>query len=311
MRDMDLPNLFIIGAPKCGTTSVFRWLADHPEISRSKTKEPNFFLGDELNYLKIYPNHKVSEISEYLSLFESVNSLTRVKMEGSVHYLYSEPALDFISAITPKPKLIVMLRNPADRIWSHFHYIKQQAKSQISIDFPTYIDKILGANNEAPIRFTDEPWSQHLLQNQLRYSSYLQHLRLWRDRFPEVNIKIFLLEELPLRKRSTLLDIAEWIDVDPSFYKDYAFRSQNVAMSPVSIKVRNFLKKYPKYFPKSARNLTVRIIDRLMRFSKDKLSQVDNRAHDHGALVQLEEFFSVENKQLQSEFKLDLSCWRK
>jgi hypothetical protein len=105
------PNLFIIGAPKCGTTSIASWLSDHPQIYMSPDKEPRFFNTD-LNYVK------TTNEQDYLRLFEGAESHHSVIGEASVWYLFSETAVPNIEREMPGARYIVMLRNPVDMSYS-------------------------------------------------------------------------------------------------------------------------------------------------------------------------------------------------
>lgn len=100
------PNLFILGAPKCGTTSMASWLAQHPDIYVSPIKEPHYFNTD-MNY------HNVENIAEYETLFIGAKNY-KIVAEASVWYLYSQTAVKNIIKYSPGAKFIVMFRNPID-----------------------------------------------------------------------------------------------------------------------------------------------------------------------------------------------------
>ncbi|RJG17415.1 hypothetical protein D4A39_11905 [Alcanivorax profundi] len=102
---MKKPNLYIVGAPKCGTTAMAVWLSQHPDIYVSAVKEPHYF-GEE---------HRLTKtIEEYERLFSGVPEETRWVCEASVWYLFSETAIKNIVQYNPESKFIVMLRNPVD-----------------------------------------------------------------------------------------------------------------------------------------------------------------------------------------------------
>lgn len=115
---MKEPNLFIIGAPKCGTTSIFNALSKHSDIAPSSEKEPHFYSSD------FYRPRRIS-MDRYISLF---NGDKREKasywMEGSTRYIYSDAALTQIRNNVSCPKIIAVLRNPADLLFSlHNHLV--------------------------------------------------------------------------------------------------------------------------------------------------------------------------------------------
>ena len=104
-------DFFLAGFPKCGTTSLAAYLAEHPNICFSTIKEPFFFCSD-------FPKRRViKEWADYRSLFVRAEQ-TEVLGEGTVCYIYSEAALSNIAAHNPRAKLIVVVRNPVDLIYS-------------------------------------------------------------------------------------------------------------------------------------------------------------------------------------------------
>ena len=103
---MKKPNFFIIGAPKCGTTSLANWLAEHPRVFFSDTKEPHFFCTDGYTGVKT--------LKQYEKLFEDAKPHHLAVGEGSTHYLFSKVAVPNILVYNPDARFIVCLRNPVD-----------------------------------------------------------------------------------------------------------------------------------------------------------------------------------------------------
>lgn len=99
------PNVFILGAPKCGTTSLANWLTDHPQVYFSPIKEPSFFNYD-------YGFRRQWSLERYEQLFEGAKESHRAVCEASVKYLYSRTAVPAILAYADSPKFVVMLRDP-------------------------------------------------------------------------------------------------------------------------------------------------------------------------------------------------------
>ena len=108
------PSFFIIGAPKCGTTSLYRYLTLHPNIIMSKPKEPHYF-SDDIN------NGRISELEKYLNCFNHVDEKEEIKAigEASTLYLYSKIAIKNILSFNKNAKFIVMLRNPVDIVYTY------------------------------------------------------------------------------------------------------------------------------------------------------------------------------------------------
>lgn len=111
------PSFFIVGAPKCGTTALFDYLGQHPSISLPSIKEPNFFNSD------LQGSKKAKNIEDYLRLFEGCDSNT-ITGEATTWYLFSKEAAKNIHEFNPNAKIIIMLRNPVDMLYSlHSHYM--------------------------------------------------------------------------------------------------------------------------------------------------------------------------------------------
>lgn len=109
-HDLKKPNFFIVGAPKCGTSSLYEYLREHPDIFMSEVKEPFYFCPD-LGF------HRYKNDQEYLTLFSKVDHETRIG-EASTQYLYSKVAADKIYQFNPEARIVIMLRNPVDMMHS-------------------------------------------------------------------------------------------------------------------------------------------------------------------------------------------------
>ena len=112
-------DFFIVGAPKAGTTSLFHYLDEHPEIGMSSQKEPDYFSDKDIqNRGMYYGKNRIDTIEKYHDLFDDTNS--KLKGEGSVSYLFYNNVPAKIKEYNPNAKIIIMLRNPIDRAFSHY-----------------------------------------------------------------------------------------------------------------------------------------------------------------------------------------------
>lgn len=111
------PDFFIVGAPRCGTTALYSYLRQHPEIFLPDQKEPHFFNTD------MNSGGAIRDEQEYLALFADARDQTRVG-EASVYYLSSQVAPHRIKSFCPAAKIIIMLRNPVETLHAlHSHQI--------------------------------------------------------------------------------------------------------------------------------------------------------------------------------------------
>jgi hypothetical protein len=107
------PNLFIVGAARAGTTSLWRYLGEHPEIFMTYFKEPNFFSGHRPARGPV-----VHDEAAYLRLF--ANARTPLRGEASPSYLWSEHAPARIKRVSPDAQIVITLRDPIERAQSSY-----------------------------------------------------------------------------------------------------------------------------------------------------------------------------------------------
>ena len=117
MSEINRPNLFIVGAPKTGTSAMYQWLGDHPYIYMSPAKEPHYFATD-LNSFRA-----CSTEASYQHLFAKANAHHRWVGEASKMYMFSEVAIEKLKSYSPDARLIVMLRNPVELVYSFHHHL--------------------------------------------------------------------------------------------------------------------------------------------------------------------------------------------
>lgn len=127
---MSSPNLFIIGAPKCGTTALATYLGRHPSVFMSVPKEPHYFCED-------FPKMRsYTDLDEYQKLFIEATDEHKVIGEASVWYLYSKVAVPNIYQYRSDAKVIIMLRNPVDMVYS-MHSQNVNSADEDVVDFHT------------------------------------------------------------------------------------------------------------------------------------------------------------------------------
>ena len=125
---MTLPNFIIIGAAKAGTTALYEYLGEHPDVFVSPVKETNFFSS----------GHPIGTQDEYEAQFAGVRG-ERAIGEASVQYIASKNAAAQMRDQLPDVKLIAMLRNPADRAFSHY---LMQSRGDAYRQDPRSIDQV-------------------------------------------------------------------------------------------------------------------------------------------------------------------------
>lgn len=128
------PDLFILGAPKAGTTALAQYLSGHPDVFMSSPKEPGYFIRHLYRFDRNFGTYAIARTeAEYLALFAS-GAMAQIVGEASVGYLASAQALAEINAFSPNAKYIVMVRNPLE-IAQAWHAQKVYEGEETEIDF--------------------------------------------------------------------------------------------------------------------------------------------------------------------------------
>ena len=117
------PNFFIIGAAKCGTTSLYDYLTQHPCIHSSLTKEPRYFDKYYYRGLNWYKTHYPSSLKKWVAT--KIKKKPFVVVDATPRYLDHPHTPDRIKEIVPSAKFVVLLRNPIDRAYSHYWYCRR------------------------------------------------------------------------------------------------------------------------------------------------------------------------------------------
>jgi hypothetical protein len=303
---MSIPNLIIAGAPKCGTSSLFSWLADHPQACGSTVKE-TFYLMDEGHPLRRKDsNYHQHGLDGYRACFGNCSQQHRIIFEATTHYLYQQTALDVLSKLDPMPQIVVLLRKPSERVYSSFQYSKNNlANVRRELTFTRFVDELQKTPDSALIgEYARE--SAYVLKNDLRYSRYIEYLSLWVARFGSERVKVFLFEEMKKDPRVFMQNFARRVGIDPSFYDDYHFQARNETVGLSYLTLHRGARKLNRAIPRGNLRNALKTI-----YLKAQSSKTENgiTSEDRQSLAELEKQFQPFNQRLAVEFGLDLSAW--
>lgn len=231
-RILILPNFIILGSPKCGTTSLYNYLAQHPEIYMSQVKEPGFFTLEgreipESHWFETRGAYSFTTLTEYSKLFAEVSSEIAIG-ETSSAYFASIKATQRIRHYIPDAKLVAVLRNPADRLYSHFNFMVMLGRESQDIHITVADQLALNLQNA-------ESSGDHHNHYYLVHGLYYKHLRRFYKYFLKEKIKVYLFEELRYETKKLLGDLFKFLEVDENFQVDHSthhnpsgvFRSQS------------------------------------------------------------------------------------
>lgn len=232
-----LPNFFIIGAAKSGTTMLYTLLERHPEVYMSPEKEPRFFAleGQPLDFRG--PGDEASNATAvhdpeaYLRLFAGVTTEKAVG-EASTLYLFSPTAPQRIKAAVPHARLIAILRHPADRAYSNYLHLVRDTRE--TLDFEE-------ALRQETVRTSVLHWSRFWYYKKTGY--YFEQLRRYYDHFDPEQIKVYLYEDLKDDATGLMKDIYRFLGVDDTFEPSVEHR-QNVSGVPKSTLLHTLVFKH-------------------------------------------------------------------
>ena len=292
-NNYNIPNLFIVGAPKCGTTSMHNWLSQHPEIFMSEPKEPFYFCKDIIREADEY-NKKATfkfqyrDEENYFSLFEQATN-EKYRGEASTRYLYSKIAPSYIRQFSPKAKIIIMLREPVNFMYSwHSHKIRGGTEEDIeNFEKALEAEKERKEHKKMPNKVV---CPSDLFYSELaHFSSYITN---YQKHFPKEQIKIIILEEIKQDPGKIYREILEFLQVeDTQFSPDFEILNRN---SKLRSKYLNDLIKNSKYIKRAFRLVTP---DKIRRKITSTLERMNKKT------VERDPMPSQTKKELMTKFK--------
>lgn len=187
-----LPNFLIIGAPRCGTTSLYFYLRQHPDVFMPAVKEPNYYWPEGWERTA----DAIRTRAEYERLFDRAAG-ERAVGEATTHILVSPSAPERVLRDLPGVRLVVSLRQPADRAYSHYlHRVRWGLESRP-------VEEALVPGNPA-----------------YDFGRYGELLQPWLDRVPRERLHVIVYEELAEDADRVMRDLFAFLGVDASFPVD-------------------------------------------------------------------------------------------
>ena len=213
---MRLPEFFIIGAPKCGTTSLALYLARHRQVFIPPIKEPHYFLTD------LRRPDRVSNRRTYEALFKKANGFHRTSGEASVFYLLSRAAVPNILGFNPHAMFIVMVRSPLEMVVSlHAEQLWSCAENVEDLETAWRLRTERLAGAPLPALCDDPRFLDY--SGICRLGEQLNRLYLT---VPRDRVKVIALDEMQRYPRETYEAVLGFLGVDPDGSQD--FRAHNV-----------------------------------------------------------------------------------
>jgi Sulfotransferase family len=313
---LKVPNFFIVGAPKAGTSALYAFLDQHPQIFMSPLKEPNYFaseirpehfgahdrkrLASEnkalAEYLRGDMREKrfggmVSSWEDYLRLFQDVTDEVAVG-EATACYLWSQSAPRGIATRIPHARIIVNLRNPIDRAFSQYLQMVAIGRTRRS-----FREQIRQSMRRDPEQF-GSAWPL------LEFGCYHEQLTRYLGEFPRSQIHISIYEELECEPTRLLADLFAFLGVDPLYSVDVSARHH--APTVPKLTATAYLLKKARLWPYVRKLAPSPLGPRLRSLMVRSRASLVMDAADRAFLT---DYYRDEIEKLASLLDRDLSAW--
>jgi len=220
-----LPDFMIIGSQKCGTTSLYYHLKQHPNIAYTLVKEVSFFDDKFANGFEWYRSHFPTNAYRYL--YRMIHNCNILVGEATAGYLFDPHAPGRVSHLLPNAKLIVMLRNPIDRAYSQYQVNVRNSCEPLSFE-----DAIAGEEGriggEREQLLKDEHYDAAGYRR-FSYQSrgiYVDQLKVWMELFPKRHFLILRSEDYFAAPHLVCNQVARFLDLPEWELKEFAIKNK-------------------------------------------------------------------------------------
>lgn len=287
---MTLPNFIIIGVAKAGTTSLNHYLDQHSQIFMCPVKETNFFGYEDARAWAwtdegsppMLQRFRIKTLEAYEALFDAATDEIAIG-EASPQYFRSPTAAQRIHELIPDVKLVVSLRNPADRAFSGFLMRTRRGEAVKSI-----YEELT-------------PESSH----HVREGFYYRRLKRYFDIFDRDHIKVLIFEEFKEYPAKIITDLFEFLGVNTNFVPDTSIRYNPAAIPKIRLLNRLFfnptlIRTTKSVFPESVHGMVKRL--RQVNLRTPPMFPADLR-------TELIKLYRDDILQLEFLLERDLSIW--
>ncbi len=283
------PNFFIVGAAKAGTTSLYHYLSQHPDVYMSPIKEPHYFSQVKPSWKQRFLMEPVLDEGAYLKLFYGARGKKAVG-EASPSYLWDQAAPFLIKEKVPEAKIIMLLRDPVERAFSH--YLMDVRQGVVKGGFLEELKK----------DFEDEKKGWGISHLYVELGFYHEQIARYKECFSEDNIKIILFDDLVRSEVDFVREVAIFLGLKSDFV--FSAEAKNTFSRSRFIFFKNILKVF------GAKNIAKKFISEdKIRFFKEKLffSQGERPILDEDSVDFLRKIYDYDHNCLKRDF--NISFW--
>ena len=203
IKNNRFPNLFIVGSQKCGTTAIAEYFRSHPDIFVPLQKEPWYFCND------LSRNFKKIDLDYYLNMYEK-SDRERYLLDASPLYIKSKSAVDEILKVSPYSKIIIMIRNPIELVYSLYFQLKYNREEDAkTFEDAISLQKVRKKDPEATKNFLF-PLNAQYFEIGKTCDDIDRYLR----RFGSNNVKIIIFDDFKRDTRSVYIELLRFIGLE-------------------------------------------------------------------------------------------------
>lgn len=224
-----LPDFIIIGARRCGTTSLYHYLTQHPQVIPALTKEVHYFTANYDKGLDWYRSYFPMLLHKQLC--QLMRGDVVITGEATPSYIYDPLIAQRIFQVKPDVKLIALLRNPVDAVYSAYHFgLKVGTYTAESMPFAETISNELEQlkTHDGEAASLTNGQAQARRRGWLWHGLYVEHLKPWLAQFPREQLLIIISEAFFSDPHKTFQEVLEFLSLRPYRLKSYDKLNANV-----------------------------------------------------------------------------------
>ncbi len=212
-----IPNFFIVGAPKAGTTSLYEYLSRHPEVFMPATiKEPDYFSHEEILQQPLYyKTTHITDAQKYRALFAEVEGQKAVG-EASVSYLFYPGTAKKIYDFNPRAKILISLREPVERAYSHYLMDERLGLLEASFEDIVY-------------RKIKHKHADMYYQQIVSLGEYAGQITRYLNLFGPDQVKVLFYDDLKADPKGVMKSIFKFLEIDENFFIDTSLKFNTYA----------------------------------------------------------------------------------
>lgn len=225
------PNTFIVGVPKSGTTSLFRYLDYSTDVFAPSVKEPSFFSDLE---------KASSKINWFSKLYNNADEQIRLN-STSINFYGSNILPSLLKEIDPNIKIIILLRDPVDRFYSFFRFLKHMNYTRADERIEEFLDSIL-SDVEKDMTLNNNDFhieGEKYKESTLIGGNYAEHLSKWVNHF-NGNLMIGFFDDLKTRPREFMGELSTYLNIE-NVWDSFKFEVENQTITPKNKLIHNLL----------------------------------------------------------------------